>query len=84
MKLSLKSLNNKSKNMEVFSYVSNFRFFCFQIFFSLHIRFIFASKTFFASLRNEAKQTLFFAISLPFFRFCFASFRFKRKFGDTL
>jgi hypothetical protein len=65
---------SKSKNMKIFSSVSNFT--CF-------FRFILGSfshqKTFFASLRKKAKQTLFFAISLHFFSLPFRFFSLQAK-----
>jgi hypothetical protein len=74
MKISLNSLISKSK---IVYFSLRFRFFaCFfalKYFFRFILGLFSQQKTFFASLRNEAKQTLFFAISLPFFRFRFAS-----------
>jgi hypothetical protein len=69
-----------SKNMKNFSSLSIFRlFFRFQIFFRFILGSFSHQKTCFASLRNEVKQILFFAISLHFLShpFCFFSLQAK-------
>jgi hypothetical protein len=68
--------------MKIFSSVSIFRLFFFTFkYFSLHIRFIFESKTFLLLCETNTFFSLF---RFNFFRFRFASFLFKQKFGDTL